>query len=129
MRRMGTGNASLNDTAASQSTANSALGVNGGGPSPAVGLNSYFGPWTQQVDLRLARRFALSERHAITLDVQALSLLNHADYYVQNGNGVLPSSSSPWVPHVAMGPARTKHAIWCLTPVPGASGRSKLSAR
>jgi len=104
MRRMGTGNASLNDTVASQSTANSALGVNGGGPSPAVGLNSYFGPWTQQVDLRLARRFALSERHAITLDVQALSLLNHADYYVQNGNGVLPSSSSPWVPHVAMGP-------------------------
>jgi hypothetical protein len=83
-----TGNATVNDTAANQSTANSALGINAAGPSPAVGLNSFYGPWTQQVDLGLARRFALAERHAISFQVQAFNLLNHANYYVQNGTGV-----------------------------------------
>jgi hypothetical protein len=78
----------LNDTAANQSTANSALGINAGGPSPAVSLNSFYGPWTQQIDLALARRFSITERHAITLQVQAFNLLNHANFYVQNGNGV-----------------------------------------
>jgi hypothetical protein len=78
----------LNDTAANQSTANSALGINGGGPSPLAGLNSFYGPWIQQIDLALARRFAIAERHALTLQVQAFNLLNHANFYVQNGNGV-----------------------------------------
>ena len=78
----------LNDTAANQSTANSALGINGGGPSPLAGLNSFYGPWLQQIDLALARRFPIKERHAITLQVQAFNLLNHANFYVQNGNGV-----------------------------------------
>jgi outer membrane receptor protein involved in Fe transport len=91
----GTGNASLNDTAANQSTANSALGINGSGPSPAVGLNSFYGPWTQQVDLGVARRLVLAERHAITFQVQAFNLLNHANYYVQNGNGVNPIQYEP----------------------------------
>jgi Carboxypeptidase regulatory-like domain/TonB dependent receptor len=78
----------INDSAANQSTANSALGINGSGPSPTVGLNSFFGPWTQQVDLGLARRIPITERQQITLQVQAFNLLNHANYYVQNGNGV-----------------------------------------
>lgn len=78
----------LNDSAARQSTANSALGINGGGPSPAIGLNSSYGPWTQQIDLALARRFLIREGHTITLQVQAFNLLNHANFYVQNGNGV-----------------------------------------
>jgi hypothetical protein len=78
----------LNDSAAHQSTANSALGINGGGPSPAIGLNSFYGPWTEQIDLALARRFTIREGHSITLQVQAFNLLNHANFYVQNGNGV-----------------------------------------
>ena len=85
----------LNDSAANQSTANSALGINGAGPSPAVGLNSFYGPWTQQVDLSLGRRLALTERQAITFQVQAFNLLNHANYYVQNGNGVDPIQYAP----------------------------------
>lgn len=89
------GNGELNDTAANQSTANSALGINGSGPSPAVGLNSFYGPWTQEVDLSLGRRFALGERQAITFQVQAFNLFNHANYYVQNGNGVLPQQYLP----------------------------------
>jgi hypothetical protein len=84
----GSEDSTLNDTAANQSTANSALGINGAGPSPTVGLNSFYGPWTQQVDVGIARRFSLAEHQTITLQVQAFNLLNHANFYVQNGNGV-----------------------------------------
>ena len=78
----------LNNSAALQSTANSALGINGAGPSPFVGLNSFYGPWTQQIDLGLSRGFRLSESQTLSFQVQAFNLLNHANYYVQNGNGV-----------------------------------------
>ena len=78
----------INNSAANQSTANSALGINGSGPSPAAGLNSFYGPWIEQVDLGLARRIRITERQNITLQVQAFNLFNHANYYVQNGNGV-----------------------------------------
>lgn len=84
----GNGNQTLNDTAANQSTANSALGINGSGPSPNEGLNSFYGPWTQEVDMGLARTFAVGEHHAFTLQAQVFNLANHANYYVQNGNGV-----------------------------------------
>src|ERR1022692_190119 len=86
----------VNNTAALQSTANSALGINAGSPSPTVGLDSFYGPWTQQSDLGLARRFKLTERHAITLHVQAFNVMNHANYYVQNGTGVNPIQYSPF---------------------------------
>jgi Carboxypeptidase regulatory-like domain len=78
----------LNNTAALQSTANSALGINGAGPSPFAGLNSFYGPWTQQIDVGVTRSFYLTERQNVSFQVQAFNLLNHANYYVQNGNGV-----------------------------------------
>jgi hypothetical protein len=78
----------LNNTAALQSTANSALGINGAGPSPFAGLNSFYGPWTQQIDLGLSRAFHLTESQSLALQVQTFNVLNHANYYVQNGNGV-----------------------------------------
>ncbi len=90
----GAGN-TLNDTAVNQSTANSALGINGSGPSPNVGLNSSYGPWTQEVDLGLARHIPITERQSITIEAQAFNLLNHANYYVQNGNGVNPLQYQP----------------------------------
>jgi Carboxypeptidase regulatory-like domain len=79
---------SVNNTAALQSTPNSALGINANSPSPVAGLDSFYGPWTQQIDLGLTRRFNLTERHAIALQAQVFNLLNHANYYVQNGTGV-----------------------------------------
>ena len=85
----------LNDTAALQSTANSALGINGAGPSPFAGLNSFYGPWTQQIDMGLARRFKLTERQNLSFQVQAFNLLNHANYYVANGNGVSAIQYAP----------------------------------
>lgn len=86
----------VNNTAALQATANSALGINAGSPSPFVGLDSFYGPWTQQIDLGLARRIQLSESSAITLQAQVFNIVNHANYYVQNGTGVNPIQYSPF---------------------------------
>ncbi len=86
----------INDTAALQSTANSALGINASGPSPVVGLDSFYGPWTQQVDLGLARSFRVTERQTVSFQVQAFNLLNHANFYVQNGNGVNQIQYTPF---------------------------------
>jgi hypothetical protein len=86
----------INNTAALQATANSALGINGGSPSPMAGLNSFYGPWTQQIDLGLGRSFSITERHAITFEAQAFNLLNHANYYVQNGTGVSQTQYEPF---------------------------------
>jgi hypothetical protein len=86
----------INDTAALQSTANSALGINAAGPSPVAGLDSFYGPWTQQVDLGLARRFRVSEKQSVSFQVQAFNVMNHANFYVQNGNGVNPIQYTPF---------------------------------
>jgi Carboxypeptidase regulatory-like domain/TonB dependent receptor len=86
----------INNSAALQATANSALGINAGSPSPAVGLDSFYGPWTQQIDLGLTRRFNITERHAVTLQAQVFNVMNHANYYVQNGTGVSSTQYSPF---------------------------------
>jgi hypothetical protein len=85
----------LNDTAANQSTPNSALGINGNGPSPNEGINSFYGPWTQEVDMGLARTFTVGERQSFTLQAQVFNLANHANYYAQNGNGVKQVQYAP----------------------------------
>jgi hypothetical protein len=86
---------SINNTAALQATANSALGINAGSPSPLTGLDSYYGPWTEQIDLGLTRRFAVTERQAVTLQAQVFNVMNHANYYVQNGTGAVPIQYTP----------------------------------
>ena len=87
--------AAVNNTAALQATANSALGINAGSPSPLTGLDSFYGPWTEQIDLGLTRRFNLTERHSLALQAHVFNVMNHANYYVQNGTGVDPIQYSP----------------------------------
>jgi len=82
------GNDNLNDTAFNQDTANTAGGINGAGPTPGVGLNSFYGPWLERVDLGLARSFAVREGKELELQAQAFNLFNHTNYYVQNGDGI-----------------------------------------
>ncbi len=82
------GNDNLNDTAFNQDTANTAAGINGGGPTPGIGLNSFYGPWLQRIDAGLARSFEVREGKELQFQVQAFNLFNHANYYVQNGNGI-----------------------------------------
>ncbi|MGA7382046.1 MAG: carboxypeptidase regulatory-like domain-containing protein [Terriglobales bacterium] len=81
-------NGNLNDTAFNQDTANTAGGINGAGPTPGIGLNSFYGPWLERIDLGLARSFEIREGMQLQLQVQAFNLFNHANYYVQNGDGV-----------------------------------------
>ncbi len=82
------GNDNLNDTAFNQDTANTAGGINGAGPTPGIGLNSFNGPWLQRIDLGLARSFRIREGKELEFQAQAFNLFNHANYYVQNGNGI-----------------------------------------
>jgi hypothetical protein len=81
-------NDNLNDTAFNQDTANTAAGINGAGPTPGVGLNSSYGPWLERIDVALTRSFAVGEGKQLQLQAEAFNLFNHANYYVQNGNGI-----------------------------------------
>jgi hypothetical protein len=78
----------LNDTAFNQDTANTAAGINGAGPTPGVGLNSFYGPWLERIDIGLARSFKIKEGKELQFQAQAFNLFNHANYYVQNGDGI-----------------------------------------
>jgi hypothetical protein len=78
----------LNDSAFNQDTANSAAGINQAGPTPGVGLNSFYGPWLERIDTGLARSFSLGEHGSLQLQAQAFNLFNHANFFVQNGDGV-----------------------------------------
>jgi hypothetical protein len=82
------GNDNLNDTAFNQDTANTAGGINGAGPTPGIGLNSFYGPWLERIDLGLARSFKITEGKELQFQAQAFNLFNHANYYVQNGDGI-----------------------------------------
>ncbi|MGB6690737.1 MAG: TonB-dependent receptor [Terracidiphilus sp.] len=81
-------NDNLNDTAFNQDTANTAGGINGAGPTPGIGLNSFYGPWLERIDAGLARSFAIREGKDLQFQAQAFNLFNHANYYVQNGDGI-----------------------------------------
>jgi hypothetical protein len=82
------GNDNLNDTAFNQDTANTAGGINGAGPTPGIGLNSFYGPWLERIDAGLGRRFAIKEGKELEIQAQAFNLFNHANWYVQNGDGI-----------------------------------------
>ena len=81
-------NDNLNDTAFNQDTANTAAGINGAGPTPGIGLNSFSGPWLERIDLKLARSFSIKEGKQLQLQVEVFNLFNHANFYVQNGDGI-----------------------------------------
>jgi hypothetical protein len=82
------GNDNLNDSAFNEDTANTAGGINGAGPSPGIGLNSFYGPWLQRIDLGVGRSFSLGEGKDLEFQAQAFNLFNHPNYYVQNGDGI-----------------------------------------
>jgi hypothetical protein len=82
------GNDNLNDTAFNQDTSATAAGINQAGPTPGIGLNSFYGPWLQRIDAGLGRRFEIREGKELEFQAQAFNLFNHPNYYVQNGNGV-----------------------------------------
>lgn len=82
------GGDNLNDTAFNQDAAATAGGIDGAGPTPGIGLNSFYGPWLERIDTGLARSFEIREGMQVQVQAQAFNLFNHANYYVQNGNGI-----------------------------------------
>ena len=60
----------------------------GAGPTPGIGLNSFYGPWLERIDVGLGRRFEIREGKELEFQAQAFNLFNHPNYYVQNGDGV-----------------------------------------
>src|SRR5208283_2567103 len=78
----------LNDTAFLQDTANTAGGINGAGPTPGIGLNSFYGPWLERIDVGLSRGVEIGEGKELEFQAQVFNLFNHANYYVQNGDGI-----------------------------------------
>jgi hypothetical protein len=78
----------LNDTAFNEDTAATAGGINGAGPTPGIGLNSFYGPWLARIDAGVARSFRITEGKELELQAQAFNLFNHANWYVQNGDGI-----------------------------------------
>jgi len=90
------GNDNLNDTAFNEDTANTAGGINGAGPSPGGGLNSFYGPWLERIDLGLGRSVSLGEEKELEFQAQAFNLFNHPNYYVQNGDGINQLQYNPY---------------------------------
>jgi hypothetical protein len=90
------GNDNLNDTAFNQDTANTAGGINGAGPTPRIGLNSYYGPWLERIDVGLGRSFEIREGKELEFQAQAFNLFNHPNYYVQNGDGINQLQYNPF---------------------------------
>lgn len=88
-------NGNLNDSAFNQDTANTAAGINGAGPTPGIGLNSFYGPWLERVDAGLTRSFILREGKELQLQSQAFNIANHANYFVQNGGGIVQNQYNP----------------------------------
>jgi hypothetical protein len=78
----------LNDTAFNEDTAATAGGINGAGPTPGIGLNSFYGPWLARIDVGLSRSFRVTEGKELEFQAQAFNLFNHANWYVQNGDGI-----------------------------------------
>jgi hypothetical protein len=87
-RNCGGADGNLNDSAFNEDTANTAGGINGSGPTPGIGLNSFYGPSLERIDVGLARSFKVQEGKELQLQLQAFNVFNHPNYFVQNGNGI-----------------------------------------
>jgi hypothetical protein len=117
-----TGNDNLNDTAFNEDTANTAGGINGGGPTPGIGLNSFYGPWLERIDLGLARSFTIQEGKELTFQAQAFNLFNHPNYYVQNGNGINQLEYNPYGGNCGNGVSPNQTCYLVLNSGPGNFG-------
>jgi hypothetical protein len=116
------GNDNLNDTAFNQDTANTAGGINGAGPTPGIGLNSFYGPWLERIDVGLARSFAIREGKELQFQAQAFNLFNHANYYVQNGDGINQLQYNPIGSHCGDGMSTTQQCYLVPNSGPGNFG-------
>lgn len=86
----------LNDSAVNQSTANTAAGIAGNGPSPDRAYDSFYGPWIDEVDLGFERQFKTYHDQFVSLQAQVFNVTNHQNYFVQAGAGVQNIQYNPF---------------------------------
>ena len=70
--------------------------LNGSGGAtylPSVGRNTLRLPWTQNVDLRMARSFTAGERLHLRLSAEAFNLLNHVNVTAVEQRAFLPGTA------------------------------------
>jgi hypothetical protein len=125
-----TGN-SLNDSAASQNTANTAAGLVGGnspgyGLAPGDGMNSFIGPWITEIDLGIERGFHITDKQTISLKGQVFNLFNSANYYVESGSGI--NQVHYTASGANCGDGVTLNQTCTLTPNNGAGGFQTLTS-
>jgi hypothetical protein len=94
------GNGYLNNSAFNQTTTNSAAGL---GPVPGVGFNAFNGPWVEQIDLGISRSFHVTGNQSLVIKAQVFNLFNHANFLVQNGQGINPVQYNPIGPNCGDG--------------------------
>lgn len=85
----------LNDSAFNESTNNTALGIAGVGPSPNLGYNSFYGPWIDEADLSIERRFMIHRTQYVSMSAEVFNLTNHQNYFVQAQAGVQTLQYNP----------------------------------
>jgi hypothetical protein len=114
-----TGGSNLNDSAYNYSN-----GIAGGGPSPNIGLNSFYGPWDGTIDLNLERAWNIKERGKLMFRVTGFNMLNSPNYYVYSGSGINQSEYRPVGPNC--GNKATNETCY-LIPNNGVGGFGTLS--
>jgi hypothetical protein len=77
------------------------------------------------VDLGLSRRFNVTERQVVIIQAQVFNLLNHANYYVQNGTGVNPIQYTPF--GSTCGDGHSSNQTCYLVPNTGSGGFGTLN--
>jgi hypothetical protein len=117
-----TGNGNLNDTAFNEDTANTAGGINGAGPTPGIGLNSFYGPWLERIDAGLGRSIEIREGMELEFQAQAFNLFNHPNYYVQNGDGINQLQYNPYGGSCGDGTSLTQKCYLVPNSAPGNFG-------
>jgi len=116
----------LNDSAFNQTTSNTALGINGSGISPTIGLNSLYGPGIDEIDFSVSRIFHVRENQTITLMAEAFNLFNTSNFYVQNGAGINQVQYNPMGANC--GDGATQNQTCYLVPNSGPGGYGTLES-
>jgi hypothetical protein len=80
----------LNNSAYNQS-----VGGSGISPAPNFGYNYFYGPWIDEGDIGLERRFFVHNQQYVSLTAQVFNVTNHQNYFVQAGSGVQALQYNP----------------------------------
>ncbi|MGC9197600.1 MAG: carboxypeptidase regulatory-like domain-containing protein [Acidobacteriaceae bacterium] len=74
---------------------NHSVGGSGISPAPNYGYNFFNGPWIDEGDIGLERRFLVYHAQYISLTAQVFNVTNHQNYFVQGGSGIQALQYNP----------------------------------